>query len=64
MHEVDGSDYLFLSKEVVNQRVPLAKINYVIGILLIIRELCNTHLQVSQTWYADDAGAGGNFAAI
>ena len=43
---------------------PLAMINYGIGILPLVRELRNMHLRVMQTWYADDAGAGGNVLAL
>ena len=37
---------------------------YGIGVLPLIRELRGTHPQVTQPWYADDAGAGGKFQQI
>ena len=41
------------------QGYPLDMIAYGIGILLIICELCNVHPQVTQPWYADNTGKGG-----
>ena len=49
------------SKEGVTQGDPLAMIAYVIGVLPLIRELRDAHPRATQTWYADDAGAGGTF---
>ena len=39
-------------------------ISYGIIILPLILKLRNTHLQVTNPWYADDTGARGNFAAL
>jgi hypothetical protein len=37
---------------------------YGLGILPLIRKLKAEFMQVKQPWYADDAGAGGNFRSI
>ena len=39
-------------------------IAYDIGVLPLIRELLGAHSCVTKPWYADDAGAGGNFEHI
>ena len=39
-------------------------ISYGIGVLPLIRELRGSHPYVTQTWYAEDAGAGGKFTNI
>ena len=39
-------------------------IAYGIGVLPLIRVLRKDHTHVMQPWYADDAGAGGNFKAV
>ena len=39
-------------------------IAYGIGVLPLIWELWNAHTRVTQSWYADDAGAGGMFQQI
>ena len=41
-----------------------AMIAYGIGVLPLIKELWNAHPRVTQTWYANDAGAGGTFQQI
>ena len=46
------------------QGEPLAMIAYGIGVLSLIRELMNAHPQITQPWYADDAGAGGTFQKV
>ena len=51
-------------KKGVTQGGPLAIISYGIGFLPLIRELQGSHPHVTQPWYADDAGAGGDFANI
>ena len=56
----DGSGHFFHSKEGVTQGDPLAMITYYIGVLPLIRVLRTNHTQVSQPWYADDAGTGGS----
>ena len=43
------------------QEDPLSMIAYGIGVLPIIRELQGAHPRVTQPWYADDAGAWGEF---
>ena len=55
---------LFHSKEGMTQGDPLSMITYGIEILPLNRELRRAHLCVTQVWYADDAGAGGNFEHI
>ena len=60
----DKSVHFLHSKEGVNQVDPLAMIAYGIGVLPLIKELRNAHPQVTQPWYADDAGAGGTFQQI
>ena len=42
----------------------LAIIMYVLGFILIIRELQAAHSKVTQPWYADNAGAGGTFTLL
>ena len=42
----------------------LAMIAYGAGVLPLIRVLRRDHPQVTQPWYADDAGVGGEFAAV
>ena len=64
VHDVDGSGHFLRSKEGVAQGDPLAMIAYGIGILPLIRELCAAHPHVTQPWYADDDGAGGEFVAL
>ena len=60
----DGSGQFVHRKESVTQGEPLAMIEYAIGVLLLIRELCDAHPCVSQPWYADNVGAGGKFGRI
>ena len=60
----DGSGHFLHSKEDVTQGDPFAMIAYGIGVLLLVRELQGAHPCVTQTWYADDAGAGGKFTNI
>ena len=59
-----GSGHFLHSKEGVTQGDPLAMIEYGIGILPLIRELQNAHPRVTQSWYDDDAGAGGTFQQV
>ena len=61
---MDGSGYFLHRKVGVTQGVSPDTIFYGIGILPLIRELCNMTLQVMHTWYADDTGSGGNFSDI
>ena len=42
----------------------LSVITYGIGVIPLIRELRGAHPRVTQPWYADDAGEGGNFEHI
>ena len=60
----DGSVHFLHSKEGMTQGDPLAMITYGIGVLPLIRVLRTDHPQVSQPWYADDAGAGGKFGVV
>ena len=59
----DGSGHFLHSKMGVTQGDPLAMIAYGIWVLPLIRVLRTDHPQVSQPWYADNAGAGGKFGA-
>ena len=52
------------SKEDVTQGDPLAIIAYGIGVIPLTRKLREAHPRVTQSWYADDAGAGGTFAKV
>jgi hypothetical protein len=52
------------SKEGVTQGDPLAMAAYGILLLPLIRQLKREIPDVSQPWYADDAGAGGNFGSL
>ena len=56
----DGSVHFFHSKEGMTQGDPLAIIACGIGVLPLTRELQSAHLWVTQTWYADEAGTGGD----
>ena len=58
------SGHFLHSKEGVTQGDPLAMIAYGIRVLHLIRELWGAHPQVTQSWYADDAGAGGKLQQI
>ena len=55
----DGLGHFLHSKERVTQGDPLAMIAYGIGILPLIRDLWYTHPQITHSWYADEAGSGG-----
>ena len=50
-------------KEVLNQGDPLENKSYVIGILPLIHEL-HAHPHVTQPWYEDNLGTGGEFAVL
>ena len=60
----DESGQFLHSKEGVTQGDPLAMIAYGIGVLLLIRELWGSHPRVTQMWYANDEGGGGNFPHV
>ena len=60
----DRSGHFLHSKEGVTQLDPLAIIAYGIGVPPLIREIRGAHPHVTQTWYADDTGAGVNFSHI
>ena len=60
----DGSGHFLHSKEGVTQGEPLVIIASGIRFLPLIRELQGDHPQVTQPWYADDAGAGWKFQQI
>ena len=51
-------------KESVTQGDPLSMIAYGIKVLPLIRELRGSHPRIAQPWYADNAGAGGEFTNI
>ena len=42
----------------------LAMVEYGLGLLPLIREMCMACPSVTQPWYADDAGAGVTFKGI
>ena len=52
------------SKEGVTQGYSLAMISYYIWVLPLIIDLQNSHPHVTQPWYADEAGEGGEFGKI
>ena len=58
------SGHFFHSKEGMTQGDLLVMIAYGIGVLPLIKELRNAHPRVTQTSYADDAGAGGMFQQV
>ena len=60
----NGIDSFLHSKEGVTQGDPLEMIVYGFGILPLINKLKRDILDVTQTWYADDARALGTFAII
>jgi hypothetical protein len=53
-----------MSKEGVTQGDPLKGVAYGLTTLPLIRYLQDEVPDVSQPWYADDAGAGGTFSGI
>ena len=57
----DGKDNIIHRRESVMQGYPLAMVAYGIEILLLIKHLKSTYLDVTQPWYADHAGALGMF---
>eukprot|EP00978_Attheya_sp_CCMP212_P001429 scaffold3002_cov64-Attheya_sp.AAC.2 len=61
---VDGKALGILSREGVTQGDPIAMVAYGLMMLPLIKQLKREHPDVSQPWYADDAGAGGKFTAI
>ena len=60
----NGTANFLHSKEGVSQGDPLSMFAYGLGILPLIRQLKADFPEVEQPWYADDAGAGGNFSEI
>ena len=64
VRDVDKLIHLSHIKEGVNQGGPLTIISYSIGILPLIRELCNAQPHATQLWCVYDAGAGGEFADL
>jgi hypothetical protein len=60
----DGSALFIMSREGVTQGDPMAMVAYGLMLLPLIKLLKKEHPDVSQPWYADDAGAGGSFTAI
>eukprot|EP00978_Attheya_sp_CCMP212_P005533 scaffold12431_cov57-Attheya_sp.AAC.8 len=61
---VDGKALGIPSREGVTQGDPIAMMAYGLIMLPFIKQLKREHPNVSQPWYADDAGAGGKFTAI
>ena len=60
----DGSVQFLHRKEGMTQGYHLTMIVYGIGVLPLIRYLWDEHPHITQTWYADDAGAGGGGGVI
>jgi hypothetical protein len=60
----DGTGTFIFSKEGVTQGDPLSMFVYGMGLLPLIRVLKKSFPSLDQTWYADDAGAGGKFDLI
>jgi hypothetical protein len=60
----NGTGTFIYSKEGVTQGDPLSMFAYGVGLLPLIRALKESFPAMDQTWYADDAGAGGKFNAI
>ena len=58
----DGTGHFLHNKKVVTQGDTLEMIAYGMWILPLIQDLRTDNLRVTQSWYADDAGVGGNFA--
>ena len=54
-----GTCHFLYSKKGINQGDPLTMVLYGLGIPPLVQELRKAHPGVTQTWYADDAGAGG-----
>ena len=57
----DSSGHSLHSKEGMTQGGALTMIAYAIGVLPLIRGIWGAHPCVTQPWYADDTGAGGEF---
>ena len=55
----NGTAHFLHSREDVTQGGPLAMAAYGIGVLPLIKRLKSEHPDVTQTWYADDAGVIG-----
>eukprot|EP00978_Attheya_sp_CCMP212_P013894 scaffold35059_cov31-Attheya_sp.AAC.1 len=60
----NGTALFMFSMEGATQGDPLAMFIYGMGLLPLIRRLKSEVENVSQPWYADDAGAGGKFDRI
>eukprot|EP00978_Attheya_sp_CCMP212_P024974 scaffold79458_cov43-Attheya_sp.AAC.1 len=60
----DGTALIIMSREGVTQGDPMAMVAYGLMLLPLIKLLKKEYPDVSQPWYADDAGAGGSFTAI
>ena len=60
----NGNGHFLHRKEGVNQGDPLAMVTYGLGIPPLIQNLQTAQPRVTQPWYTNDAGAGGNCADI
>jgi hypothetical protein len=60
----NGHALFVFSKEGITQGNPLAMAIFGILLLLLIRQLKREIPDISQLWYADDAGARGNFESL
>ena len=64
LRNCNGMASILHSRECVMQGGPVAMIVYGIGILTLIKNLKRAIPDVTQPWYADDAGALGKFARL
>ena len=60
----DGSGHFLQSKEGMTQGGPLVNTAYAMGVLLLIRELQDSHPRVTQPYISDDAKVGSKFVRI
>ena len=60
----DGSGHFLISKEGVTQGDTLSMITYGIGVPSPHKRASGSHPQVTQTWYADDAGSGAGGVGV
>ena len=64
IRDCGGAGHFLYIKEGVIQGYLIAMIAYCIGVIPLIREIQEAHPNVSQPWYANDAGSGGTFHCI
>ena len=59
-----GTGHFLHIKEVVTWVDSLVMVAYELGIFPLIQEFRKAQPGITQTWYADDTGVGGNFGGI